>query len=474
MDGTYSLTVTEELEDKERLPAGKYVAKEVKEIVDADHCICEIEVENKEVDWYSDIIQEMDEIDPFKFPRFRKLYDKIENKQVLEGVLFDDEALSKDLKSSLMKGIGKLEQREYKDFHPNSNDRVLDHVHPALYPYVKGVSYLDPSSKGYADHKGGATEQTDFFGRKYEDSVYQWLPSELKVSENGKSARFQSYINNLPRGENAPLYSGLENLFVKFIPNLELVLAYINTVRFPTEEDMNELYDLEQKLTQLDGLKIPSLKGKTVQVIPKIVDYVLKPEEHYEGVWHVEGMSHENIVATCLCILDRDVSIEGGALQFRRAFTVNEAAHIFETIPQCRAQPLEDIIVDKGLTSLGKVETKEGRLIIFPNSHVHRVMRMVNKGSKVARRRIVVFFIVNPTKRIISTADIPEQQHDDLVKVVSNALTEINGEVLELIVEYAKTGFTLKEAKDHRLKLMKERKYHKQDWNVRTIELCEH
>lgn len=30
------------------------------------------------------------------------------------------------------------------------------------------------------------------------------------------------------------------------------------------------------------------------------------------------------------------------------------------------------------------------------------------------------------------------------------------------------------EALEHRLELMKVRKYHKQDWNVREIELCEH
>ena len=41
-----------------------------------------------------------------------------------------------------------------------------------------------------------------------------------------------------------------------------------------------------------------------VQVITKIVDYELEPGQTYEGVWHVEGMSHENIISTiCLGLL---------------------------------------------------------------------------------------------------------------------------------------------------------------------------
>ena len=37
---------------------------------------------------------------------------------------------------------------------------------------------------------------------------------------------------------------------------------------------------------------------KKLQVLTKIVDYEMKPGQTYNGVWHVEGMSHENIIAT--------------------------------------------------------------------------------------------------------------------------------------------------------------------------------
>ena len=49
-----------------------------------------------------------------------------------------------------------------------------------------------------------------------------------------------------------------------------------------------------------------SLRGRRLQVVTKIVDYELAPGETYEGVWHVEGMSHEEIVATAIYFIDRD------------------------------------------------------------------------------------------------------------------------------------------------------------------------
>ena len=61
-----------------------------------------------------------------------------------------------------------------------------------------------------------------------------------------------------------------------------------------------------------------------------------------------------------------------------------------------------------------------------------------------------MFFLINPEKRIVSTREVPIQQ------------------------EHANGTMKRDEALAHRLELMKERKFTKQDWNVREIELCEH
>ena len=189
------------------------------------------------------------------------------------------------------------------------------------------------------------------------------------------------------------------------------------------------------------------------QVITKIVDYELKPGQSHEGVWHVEGMSHEEIVLTALHVLDRDDCISGGDIMFKRSFFLDEENDIFMSVPQIRPRTLEHEI-ECGLVPLGKVETPKGRLIVFPNSHVHKVTKMVNEsilennaGNITSKRRIVVFFIVNPLKRIVSTREVAPQRG---------------------------SGMSHDEALKHRLELMKERKFYKQDWNVREVELCEH
>jgi hypothetical protein len=91
------------------------------------------------------------------------------------------------------------------------------------------------------------------------------------------------------------------------------------------------------------------------QVITKIVNYELKPGQIYEGVWHVEGMSHEEIVLTALYILERDESISGGDLTFKRAFFRDEAEVIFSGVPQiickCNVTPF----VVQNLVKVGPV-----------------------------------------------------------------------------------------------------------------------
>jgi hypothetical protein len=87
------------------------------------------------------------------------------------------------------------------------------------------------------------------------------------------------------------------------------------------------------------------------QVITKIVDYELKPGQIYEGVWHVEGMSHEEIVLKALYMLERDESIPGGDLTFKRAFFRDEAEVIFSGVPQMRSN-LQEKHISEGLAKL--------------------------------------------------------------------------------------------------------------------------
>ena len=63
----------------------------------------------------------------------------------------------------------------------------------------------------------------------------------------------------------------------------------------------------------------------------------LRAGESYEGAWHVEGMSHEEIVATVDFILDRDEELVGGDIEFKRAFLEKEADIFFSICGQARS-----------------------------------------------------------------------------------------------------------------------------------------
>ena len=399
---------------------------------------------------------------------------------VPEGLAIADGFIPESLHAALMQQIDALADGTDADYHPHSNGIVRDLVHPALYAYVKNVSAnlpcdpIPPAGIGAmasVEDEDASSTPKDYWGRKYESSSkYQWLPTYFDIGADG-SCTIKDYINNLvPRAQYEPLYSSLAALFSHALPLIESVYSYGRVVRplirdndrDDDDEEEEWLDDLDLDPCQLNPFKekYHSLRGQKLQVITKIVDYELNPGQSYEGVWHVEGMSHEEIVATAIYFIHRDDDIAGGDLFFQRAFHMREAVNMQEAFGQVYGL-VYDVVAERGMRPLGKVETLPKRFVVFPNSHVHKVSKMENKNAaspltdtndtnSVQKRRIVVFFLVNPEKRIVSTREVPPQQ------------AEAGG------------SMSREDALKHRLELMKERKYHKQDWNVRKIELCEH
>ena len=62
------------------------------------------------------------------------------------------------------------------------------------------------------------------------------------------------------------------------------------------------------------------MRRRQLQLETKVVDYELGDGQSYGGVWHMEGMSHEEIVATAIYFIDRDDGIKGGGILFKQAF----------------------------------------------------------------------------------------------------------------------------------------------------------
>lgn len=149
---------------------------------------------------------------------------------------------------------------------------------------------------------------------------------------------------------------------------------------------------------------------------------------------------------------------------------------------------------EPGAQYVGNVETKEGRLLTFPNILQHRVQPFeLDDTTKPGHRKIVALFLVDPNVRVVSTAHVPAQQvdwwresstmgrgTDAPAQVISTGLdklpVELKDRVYEEIEEFP---ITLREAKELRDELMEERKYFirehakaVQEYNA--FSLCEH
>jgi len=414
-------------------------------------------------------------INPLNIPILKDLADRHQLKEVEEGVLSSDKFLVGSLQRELLKYVTALQDsQDPKDYHPHSKQVVQDLVHPALFCYVAGESYVPESVQPIM------RATSDLFGRNYENSKYQWLPTDVTVDMDGR-ARFLSPLNNLD-SDHAQLHACLEQLLTLAVPFFEEALGFVNRIGPLMRPDLEQGDDDLKPIDSERSLFFP-LKGKQIQVIPKIVTYHLNPGQEYEGVWHVEGMSHENIVATGLYILNRSQSLTGGELMFKRQYTSEESGHFMINVPQGRNRYANKMIL-QGWQPLGKLKTPQGRFIVFPNSHAHKLTKLENLGKEPATRTIIVFFLVHPDVKLISTGDVPSQNwtmNQKEVKSLMEKQMEIWGlasdeceSALQEILGFVKWGFTIDEAKKHRLKLMEERKYNKQTWNIREVELCEH
>ena len=214
-----------------------------------------------------------------------------------------------------------------KDWQPRSNNQVLSLVHPYLYPIVYNRTIVK-------DRRTGTCEvlRPPNYCDYYTSEMFQWLPSDFAVAEDGSVALASSYINNIHPQKHAALESVVPKLLQRAVPLWERVLSDLrrpllpfrtkSTVRYPLPDcifegvaepgpglyapegvDVNSwlsgmnlnLPDAKERYTgDLDVMKKPtvSLKGATIQCIIKLVNIELTPEkpEYPGGNWHVEGL----------------------------------------------------------------------------------------------------------------------------------------------------------------------------------------
>ncbi|POM68059.1 Hypothetical protein PHPALM_15826 [Phytophthora palmivora] len=420
----------------------------------------------------------------------------------VDGVWFSDNIISDEIATKFKKKVAVLENvpDDKKDWHPRSKKQVLDLVHPSLFCCVFGKTLrtsnaLDPSSFSTPSEQ---MNRVMFAGcevvKKRSDcsTDYQWIPTDVVVEggkpgyDGGISVHMLSYINNLHPEQHDDLYDSIENIFVKFVPLFERMLSDEEDGQPRSRFRANmQCHDTSRelpprpkvpKLTKLPKRSVTvSLRGKTLQVVVKIAEIILTPEnpKYRGGVWHIEGTSAENIVGTGIYYFGCE-NIKGSRLAFR--------AEVEE--PPYQQNDDDGVAEIYGLFSnallvqeLGFAETPEARCVVFPNSLQHKVQSFeLNDPNLPGVRKILAFFLIDPETPIPSTSVIPPQQQEWMK--IPMVFTDVDV-VQQKIESMLPRGMPLEEAKNHRLKLMKERSVKELDeddrgGNPRYFSLCEH
>ncbi|MGW4999620.1 DUF4246 domain-containing protein [Streptomyces hydrogenans] len=408
----------------------------------------------------------------------------------VDGVWQSDTLVDEGLAARLREAVRVLEEvpEADRDWHPGSDGQVLDLVHPSLFCLVNGVGGAP----------GRAWRNTTNAYTKHEFSErFQWLPTDVDVDDDGRVA-FRSYVNNVHPERHRELAAVLPELVARFLPLWENVLTDLRRPRPPRiEADPYGWYGAEPvrpaRSAAVDDAAhqeavdawmrarddwwenrrpiVPDapvfappappgpsdrvdLRGRRLQVIVKLATIHLTPDrpEYAGGSWHVEGMLNERIVSTGIHYWDGE-NITESRLGFRAALDDPEyEQNDDEGLREVYGLEDEDALNQV----LGSVPTPAGRCLAFPNVLQHRVgpFRLADP-ARPGHRKILAFFLVDPSEPIVSTSDVPPQQ------------------------PWAATStMTLAEARGFREELMRERTFfvdeHNEQMYEREFSLCEH
>ncbi|KAG2782073.1 hypothetical protein PC129_g4470 [Phytophthora cactorum] len=421
----------------------------------------------------------------------------------IDGVWVSDNIISEELATKFKNGVAELENvpDDEKDWHPHSNNQVLDLVHPSLFCCVFGKTLqvptaLDPSSYNTPTEQmhrlmfTGSEVVERPYGCKTD---YQWIPTDFFVGKDGEpgsdgeiGVRTLSYINNLHPEQHSDLYDSIGEIFAKFVPLFERTLSDHKEglprstfrVNMQCHDDCRELPPRPKvpNLTKLPKCSANiSLRGKKLQVIVKIAEIILTPEKpkYKGGAWHVEGTSAEKIVGTGIYYVCCE-NIKESRLSFRAG--VEE--------PPYQQNDDDGVAEVYGLfgnallvQELGAIEASASRCVVFPNVLQHQVQAFeLDDPSRPGSRKILAFFLVDPENEISSTSVIPPQQQEWMNTSRSFQAVDVEKQNIQSMLS---SGMNLQEAKQHRLKLMKERSVKEpseedRGGNPRYFSLCEH
>lgn len=268
------------------------------------------------------------------------------------GVVKSDTAISQELQKALKEAVAPFEDvpEDQKDYHPNSDQQVVDLVHPSLFPVIFGRSRILPDRTINVDTCLGSVGQGDLLPVPSEDYImrthqygygygsapreysqkFQWLPCDVEFTEDA-GCRIVSYINNAHPIKHRGLYEVVEKIITQAVPLWNQTLEYrpynerrINYTSIDYEEDVipepsgqdsdedddayQERWDTYRNSRRLiqpepEEFAPPNFASwglinlreafaeEGLQVIVKLANIELTPEKpnYAGGSWHIEG-----------------------------------------------------------------------------------------------------------------------------------------------------------------------------------------
>lgn len=268
------------------------------------------------------------------------------------GVTKSDTAISAELQQALKEAVVPFEDvpEDQKDYHPGSNQQVIDLVHPSLCPVIFGRSRILVDRTIDLETCLGSVGQGELLPVPSEDDVllsrrpygydsrstpnsysekFQWLPCDVEFTEDD-GCRIVSYINNAHPVKHRQLYEVVDKIITQAVPLWNQTLVYRphnerrihyssvdyedNSASEPEQESdeddevYQERYDAfqsSQRIIQPEPGKFqpPKLENwdlidlrkefskEGLQVIVKLANIELTPQkpEYAGGSWHIEG-----------------------------------------------------------------------------------------------------------------------------------------------------------------------------------------
>lgn len=332
--------------------------------------------------------------------------------------------------------------------HPKSENQVYDIIHPCWHTQKKWIpSDFDPRKGKFTSYINNLHPSEKKLYHFIEWTIQESLPLLNKCLAKPKpwaspkvptpfaerkifgdvwinlniSHHISTYVEEAREKERQrleqvnPSYEDENNIeddqfVIKKLNEIQIVPKWPSGVSYQTKEKAQPKFIPRKQEVKIDAKQFYSWsktnyleKEESLQFYVKIASIVLTPEQptYSFSQWHVEGMHSEHIVATAIFYFETE-NITDSYIEFRipivePPYEQNEfeiVNYLFGLTQSARAEQ-----------TLGKIQTSQDRLIVFPNCYQHRVpsFSLLDK-TKPGKRSFLLLWLVDPRVRLASTS----------------------------------------------------------------------